>query len=1113
MVNYKVLESSQRRIYTAMRFDAKFLRSVATDEFNDQVAKDVGRSNLLVEPGQNISDLRSQVYQTRNSPGYFSQSDYEGGSFLTAFYKGSKCSDKLRADTGYIQKESFGYVDRDDKVCGLTIYRFKEDPPKYAISFVRNADAAILEDRETTIIYAEDLPDILGVAPFDTSSPAQYPDNATDEELAAAGKNELTQREVLARNLQSLLISMLNSDTAAQIVEGLFISDAALNPDAIQHIPEIIFLYKFLDIAAIPSEAPEELIKSFGRDISIRRVNIQDKARANPIQFFAKHNFKSNLIDIMHIAAEEQKPKLALEYIKYCAIDHGLLDDPLLQELDGKDSFTKVILEKLQDGSARSARDTNRYYLLYLDCLAMESTHRSERKRIFRKIEQIADNLGEDNTEVSAVVSVKDDLDEALVIARTSDTELNFDPQGRLLIDTGQSIVSLDIAGYPDLQEAYSQQIKKLLQERDGIDEGIADAILDSLNELKSKNSIIFLQQEMHFHLMLALRLYEKQYAPDNEFPDFTDIHAVTMAQVNKAVMQAFVDGLVQASATGKQRDINKVLSKARSSIIAHAHDALLDNILQKHPDYDLSGYQPSVTKSAAKHTTATGKKVLHQDKNLAVVTEIEGSDVTSHYRARGTDFAHRGIKRYRYTPESGVTYCLSGNKVRSPSLPVKKGLSEQGYIDDTVEKINELVKNYGFKRPFTYNLLTAMNDVLGDIKGNLQTQSAKHIILGAHAYNRDLLGKPDDESYCLIQAISVNGFGRPLGYRSFGASVRPLADEATLLTEMTLCHNIDKDVDSLAKYKEFLRSPESPVGFFARLASFFATKYFCKTTAGKGLRGDIAQKKLAWQAVQEVDPDDYVALARASLQKIMAHDLHYSHDYAKLIQALSLFLEEEAVFGCKSGNERTPIIDERGQILEQRQLPGYLVKAFVDLSKASNKQAASSQAHALKAAIDRCYNEENVYGSTALIPLIDQGAGHKISPAKSLSISRNDAEEPTIDNLVQSNAKEMQAHNELPIFMEQAVARRNKLNSSLQSVGDGSAKTGLSSYGVVTSTAGGLSKFKEVQGRRYSNVTKDDSTEISTESEEELVTDNSIGHHAEEELPHDDQHRINPRQ
>ena len=106
MVNYKVLESSQRRIYTAMRFDAKFLRSVATDEFNDQVAKDVGRSNLLVEPGQNISDLRSQVYQTRNSPGYFSQSDYEGGSFLTAFYKGSKCSDKLRADTGYIQKES-----------------------------------------------------------------------------------------------------------------------------------------------------------------------------------------------------------------------------------------------------------------------------------------------------------------------------------------------------------------------------------------------------------------------------------------------------------------------------------------------------------------------------------------------------------------------------------------------------------------------------------------------------------------------------------------------------------------------------------------------------------------------------------------------------------------------------------------------------------------------------------------------------------------------------------------------------------------------------------------------------------------------------------------------
>ena len=1089
MTNYKVLESSQRRIYTVMGFKDIFLRPQSAEEFNEQVVKDSMRNDFLVDPGQNLDDLRRKVFKTRANGGYFSQSDYEGGSFLTALYSGTNFMNKLVADRGYIAKGSFGYEDREGHVCGLTIYRIKEDPAKYAFSFVRNADAAILEDRETTIIYDDNLLDILGLEPFDTSLEAKYPEGATPAENSAASLNELTESEVSSQGLKGYLSALLNSDTAEQIVGALFVSADELNPDAIEHISEIIFLYRFLDIVEIPAADEENFIQSFGRDISYARLKIQDEARNNPTEFFAKHNFKSHLISIIHQAAPEQRQKLELEYIKYCAKDYGLLDSPLMQRLDGSEPIANVILKAINDGlnafndgNNLSIRDINSYYLLYLASLAISASSRSERKIIFKKIEQVADNLDEENQEISEVASVQTDIEAALEIARNSDKQLNFDPQGRLLIDTGNSIVSVDISGYPDLQAQYNQQIKDLLLKREGIDDGIASTIIESLNELKSKNSIIFLQQEMHFHLMLALRLYEGQY-PGGSFNDFADIHAETMDQINESVMQAFVEGLVQASATGKQRDINKALSAARASIIADAHDKLLDNLLKRHPDYDLSKYNPDATAKNAKHTTATVKRVLHQDRNLATVTEIEGSEVTSHYRATGTKFAHRGIRRYRYDPKNGVTYLLSGNKVRSPSLPVKTGLSEQEYIDDTVVKIKELVKEYNFKKPFTYNLLTAMNDVIGDGFTNKQTQSAKHIILGAHAYNRQVLAKSGANNYCLIQAISVNGYGRPLEYRRFGTFARPLADEATLLTEMALYHNLDGDADSFSKYEAFLKQPEPASGIFGRIASLFTgrTKYFVKTPAGQELKAEIAEKKLAWKNVQNVDSDDYVALAKASLQKIMGHDLHYSHDYAKLIQALSLFIEEDAVFGCKSGNERTPIIDERVQIIEQPQLPEYLVHAFVSLSKAQDKQAAQAAARNLKAALDKCYNEENVYGSTAMIPLMDQGAGHKISPAKTLTLNRNSAEESTIDNLVQSNVREMQAHNDLPTFMNQAVERRKKLGNNLQVGHDDSGIKHGTSYAAVTQGLGGLDKVRKSREDIYTEIPREIRYERST--------------------------------
>jgi hypothetical protein len=602
---------------------------------------------------------------------------------------------------------------------------------------------------------------------------------------------------------------------------------------------------------------------------------------------------------------------------------------------------------------------------------------------------------------------------------------LIFDPQGRVLFHLTEDIVSFDIANYKILCAQYYKKIKEGLK----CSQENKEKIISALHNLPNKNSIIFLQHEFDMHLLLALEVYKKSF-PKIKIKDEEKFNHAVSLEVNKLVMQAFCEALsqptaVNANGTLNIKVVNDFLARKRAEIAPRAHKILIDK-LRAETKLPLlsSAINKEDAKNTAKITTATTKNFIHTDDYYQVTTRIEGSEISSHFREIGDTFAHRFIKLYRQSLYGEIEYPLSGNLISTASLPVKSWFESKDYIDDVVLKLKKIQNSYAFKGPFVYNLLTAMDAGFYDetVLGNYQTQSAKYTILGAHQYNADLLKQNNSDEakpLCLAQAISVNLHGKPLGYSSY---IYGINDEATLLSEMSLCYSVLGD-SILKNYKDFL-NPKPAITFWDKFLRLFKSNYFVKTAEGSLLKASIENYKLSWKKEFFCTSSlDTLALAKTSIKKIMAFDLHFSHDYAKLIQSISLFIEQEAIFGCKSGNERAPIIAEREQILNKPEIHADIKEALQNLAEATDKIDAKQCAKILKNCIDKHYDDENLYGAAAVIPLLDQGAGHKIAAQKHwYQLSSNNAEESTIDNLAQTGVKEMQAHNKMVDYMFAAM-------------------------------------------------------------------------------------------
>lgn len=675
--------------------------------------------------------------------------------------------------------------------------------------------------------------------------------------------------------------------------------------------------------------------------------------------------------------------------------------------------------------------------------------------------------------------------------------------------------VSYDISWNDDLKRKFAGKIKNNISAIDSVKEKIFTAY----DNIENKGCIIPLQQEFHFHLRLALRVYAKEVVSMSE-EQFQKIHDETMCAVNVEVMAEFGAALQKAFVNEAINIaiLNKELDKARNTILPIAHRILLEKTTRIANEGKsikaLSSDEVKELKHTAETTTATSNDLLHLDNSMGLATVISGTDVTAHDRDFGVDHvADVQVRAYAYDPFNLAN--LDPNpidriQVGVPSLAVKnikalangEGDVELNYpliiarrainrnamktieepVEDAVfkrlmadslhsrspifiqdevkntiyyknkdqlvkltsdqitkllefvlahdvrEKISYLSEKY-FNKPasdsvqstkpqaFIYNLYTSINEgMTGNIdeslNKNFQTESLKAILAGALLHNRQqLLLKTEGVTppYCFVQAIAVNGHGAPLDPNSRN----PLIKEATLMTEMALLHTIYDSVD------EILKNDINEV--FKRYETFLGTKKLWFALDQSNPLTEIEKIKEKLKTANLSSDASTLGLARKALVKILCDNNHHTRD-GRLIQALSVFCEEQSINGCKSRNERTQMVNSRVQLLDANNQ-----QVLIALRKFVANPAAIFFER-LEAVFDEQCNENNLYGSASLISNKDQGASAKIQPRKEgvkrffTYLDTNKGEASIMSNLSQHEAKKMQSHNGMTSSMEKAV-------------------------------------------------------------------------------------------
>ncbi len=578
------------------------------------------------------------------------------------------------------------------------------------------------------------------------------------------------------------------------------------------------------------------------------------------------------------------------------------------------------------------------------------------------------------------------------------------------------------------------------------VNEGLTDAELKLFNSAIQQaptGSIIALQQEFHFHLGLTGRVYQEiaQSHGHEILPaDLKKAHDEAMLEVNGLVMKAYSKAFQSAQSKDGQLDIgklNKELDKARKAIMPEAH-TLMRQAIVRNTGVALTKAELKKIKSGegikhvAERLTATANDFLHTDGGLGLATWIAGSENTAHHRVEGAHVADRQIITCPMNSSGDLIESKNPRiQVRTPSLPLKEGLSDEAYIDDVVTKLNHIDEKYDFKtvlsdqdpKAYIYNSYTALNDFLGDRGGNLQTQSADHILRGAHRHNANQLESPSPV-FCLVQNISTNGFGDELGYNNSNSLVK----ETTLMAELSMLHTLYDTADEDGKYK--INDIFTQYKLFLELEN--PPKYFSESESGKEAISKIQELKTEWAENQEIIPapesPNMLENAKRTLKHLMVNNLHFNKDYSILFQSLSVFVEEASIGGCKSGNERAQAINGRVAILDSinnidprdlsedeaiiNQILGY---------KVINSKDIKTVADELKNALDRVYNEKGLQAGVSAISELDQGAAAGVQAKKPFfNISRNFAEvkQSVMTNLHQAKSKVMQAHKSMTEMM-----------------------------------------------------------------------------------------------
>lgn len=344
------------------------------------------------------------------------------------------------------------------------------------------------------------------------------------------------------------------------------------------------------------------------------------------------------------------------------------------------------------------------------------------------------------------------------------------------------------------------------------------------------------------------------------------------------------------------------------------------DNILKSLANED---YHKHFTHTAAHH-----HDMLGTDFSNGLVSYItESGDRTAHNKPDWESLGEPGASAFR----TQTRHCLNQDgsvkanvrpraSARVPSL-ADKGNASQASDVERIKRI--LAKNYKDlnaqlpdNKPVVYNLLTSLEgeaasflDSLGP--GNKQNLSAERIIKGVHAYNREHTA---DGQLVFLQNMGVNHFTENLSNEGFFTD--PRLKEATLMADLAMLYTLSNNLtnpdisnyynEALAQYKDFLSNSRD-------------SDYFHQSSQGKEavallntFKATFAKAPLGVEGAHNCFRE---SLAR-QLTNLYAQNEHYDEKNQNLIQALSIFLEEKSISGCKSANERNEDVQKRVAML-----------------------------------------------------------------------------------------------------------------------------------------------------------------------------------------------------
>lgn len=312
--------------------------------------------------------------------------------------------------------------------------------------------------------------------------------------------------------------------------------------------------------------------------------------------------------------------------------------------------------------------------------------------------------------------------------------------------------------------------------------------------------------------------------------------------------------------------------------------------------------------------------------------------------------------------------------------------------------------------------------------------------------------------------------------------------DEATLMAEMSLVNTIlhgeyrngtlqEKHIKKLmAQYEQYLEEIQNHAEVPANMV------YFSETKFGKEAKKIIDQIKHSYRtfSIRNIDENnqyEFNTLLKNSLQILVGHNMHQNHDYARLIQSMSVYLSNISISGCKSANERAQAINGR-VLVDDIFANEDILKANDDYdamdiknvkvaleafasSNSINKNNIKQKALKLKEDLDTFFNKYALQLGPAAISYCDQGGPAKVGTRPAFYnpfvayFDSNNVEELGLSNLETDNAFHLQAHKGMTKAMNKACEKSCKHLSALEerenaSINDSSSSR--SSYESISS-------------------------------------------------------------